>query len=51
MYTALRGCNLITLNQQSFSRALAFTPVCLALRIKLPDFNIYLTSLTNPQLS
>gem|GEM_PF-6466850 len=30
MYIALQGCNLITLNQQSFSRALAFTPVCLA---------------------
>ena len=41
MYTALRGCNLTTLNQQSFSRTLAFTPVCLALRIKLPDFNIF----------
>ena len=46
MYPALRGCNLITLNQQSFSKALVFTPVCLAqnkisIKLNKPDFNIF----------
>ena len=46
MYTALQGCNLNTLNQQSLSRALVFTPVCLAqnkisIKLNKPDFNIF----------